>query len=120
MALVVFYAFIEMVIVRFYSEDYIAVSEISKYLIIAFMFHGLGDLFNRFLGAKGKGKLLRNAAYVVGIVNVLGYTILVKYFDLNGAILTKILASGMYMIVMCFYYFNFIKKNKMIEIKHPN
>ena len=115
-ALVVFYALIEMVIITFYTEDYITVSDISKYLIIAFIFHGLGDLFNRFLGAKGKGKLLRNAAYMVGIINVLGYTILVKLFDLNGAIITKILASGLYMIVMCVYYFNFIKKNKNIEV----
>ena len=114
-ALIVFYALIEKVIVTFYTEDYIAVSDISKYLIVAFIFHGLGDLFNRFLGAKGKGKLLRNAAYLVGIVNVLGYTILVKLFDLNGAIITKILASGLYMIVMCVYYFNFIKSNKNIK-----
>ena len=111
-ALLVFYFLIEMVVVTFYSEEYLEVSGIAKILILGFIFHGLGDLFNRFLGAKGKGKLLRNAAYIVGIVNVLGYTILVKYFDLNGAILTKILASGLYMIVMCFYYLRFVKNNK--------
>lgn len=113
-ALLVFYALIELVVVTFYSEDYIAVSDIAKYLIVAFIFHGLGDLFNRFLGAKGQGKLLRNAAYFVGVVNVLGYTILVKLFALNGAIITKILASGLYMVVMYFYYVNFIKNNKSL------
>ena len=108
-ALLVFYYLIEMVVVTFYSEEYLAVSGIAKVLILGFIFHGLGDLFNRFLGAKGKGKLLRNAAYLVGVVNVLGYTVLVKYYDLNGAVITKILASGLYMIVMAFYYFRFVR-----------
>ncbi len=110
-ALLVFYALIEKVIVTFYTQEYIFVSDIAKYLIIAFIFHGLGDLFNRFLGAKGKGKLLRNGAYLVGIVNVLGYTVFVKLYGLNGAIITKILASGVYMVAMGFYYFNYIKNN---------
>ena len=110
-ALLVFYLFIEKVIETFYSAEYLPVYPIAKFLIVAFIFHGLGDLFNRFLGAKGKGKLLRNAAYLVGIVNVFGYTVLVKYFDLNGAIFTKIVASGLYMLVMCYYYFNYIKNN---------
>ncbi len=111
-ALLVFYLFIEKVIETFYSAEYLPVYPIAKFLIIAFIFHGLGDLFNRFLGAKGKGKLLRNAAYLVGIVNVFGYTVLVKYFDLNGAIFTKIAASGLYMLVMCYYYFRYIKNSK--------
>lgn len=110
-ALLVFYALIERVIVTFYTAEYLIVSDISKYLIIAFIFHGLGDLFNRFLGAKGKGKLLRNGAYLVGIVNVLGYTIFVKLYGLNGAIITTILASGVYMLAMGFYYFDYIKNN---------
>jgi O-antigen/teichoic acid export membrane protein len=111
-ALVFFYLLIEKVVITFYSSDYLPVSDISKFLILAFIFHGLGDLINRFLGAKGKGKLLRNAAFLVGIVNVLGYTILINYFNINGAIITKILASAFYLSIMLFYYLNFIKANK--------
>ena len=111
-ALVVFYLIIEEVIVIFYTEAYLPVADISKYLIIAFIFHGLGDLFNRFLGAKGEGKILRNTAYLVGIVNILGYIFLIKLFETNGAILTKILASGLYMVVMLINYFTFIKRNR--------
>lgn len=108
-ALGVFYILIEKIIVLFYSKDYLPVAHISKLLIVAFLFHGLGDLFNRFLGAKGKGKVLRNAAYLVGIVNVLGYTLLIKYFGIDGAIVTKILASCLYFGVMWYYYATFIK-----------
>lgn len=109
-ALIVFYSLIEYVVVTFYTEDYLPVSDISKYIIIGFIFHGFGDLLNRFLGAKGKGKWLRNAAFLVGIVNVVGYTILIKYFNINGAILTKILASGLYLVLMIHYYLTYKKK----------
>lgn len=109
-ALIFFYSLIDVIIVYFYTEEFLPVASISKYLIIGFIFHGIGDLINRFLGAKGKGKLLRNAAIFVGIVNVLGYTILIKNFNINGAVFTKILASGLYLIIMMKYYNNFIRK----------
>lgn len=113
-ALVIFYTLIDYVVIQFYSKDYLPVANIAKYLILGFIFHGLGDLINRFLGAKGEGKKLRNAAFFVGAVNILGYTLLIKYFQMNGAIITKILASCLYLIVMLYYYINFIKKNKHV------
>ncbi|WP_460218935.1 lipopolysaccharide biosynthesis protein [Psychroserpens sp. MEBiC05023] len=113
-ALMIFYVFIERVFLLFYSEDFSPAIDISKILILGFLLHGFGDLINRFLGAKGKGKLLRNSAFIVGIVNVLGYTILVKYYGVTGAIITKILASGTYLFMMYYYYTKFIKKNKYV------
>lgn len=113
-ALIVFYVCIERVFLLFYSDDFSPTIEISKILILGFLLHGFGDLINRFLGAKGKGKLLRNSAFVVGIVNVLGYTILVKYFGVNGAIITKIFASATYLFMMYYYYTKFIKTNSYV------
>lgn len=113
-ALVIFYLFIEKVFLLFYSDDFSPAIEISKLLILSFLLHGLGDLINRFLGAKGKGKLLRNSAFMVGIVNILGYTILVNYFGVTGAIITKILASGTYLFMMYYYYTKFTKKNNYV------
>ncbi|MDO6491479.1 MULTISPECIES: lipopolysaccharide biosynthesis protein [unclassified Cellulophaga] len=113
-ALVIFYSLIDYVVIQFYSKDYLPVANIAKFLILGFIFHGLGDLINRFLGAKGEGKKLRNAAFFVGAINILGYTLLIKYFQMNGAIITKILASCLYLIVMLYYYINFIKKNKHV------
>ncbi len=109
-ALLIFYLFIDIVIVTFYDTAYLEVANISKYLILGFIFHGFGDLVNRFLGAKGQGKLLRNAAYFVGVTNILGYTLLIKFFGINGAILTKILASGLYFCIMLYYYRRFVKE----------
>jgi O-antigen/teichoic acid export membrane protein len=113
-ALVVFYALIDFVIIKFYSKDYLPVANIAKFLILGFIFHGLGDLINRFLGAKGEGEKLRNVAFLVGAVNIVGYTVLIKYFQLNGAIITKILASCLYLVVMLYYYINFTKNNKNV------
>lgn len=113
-ALIVFYSLIEFVIITFYTESYLPVATISKYIIVAFIFHGFGDLINKFLGAKGKGKQLRNAAFLVGFINILGYTFLIKYFDINGAIITKILASCLYLVAMLFYYNKFIKNNQNV------
>jgi O-antigen/teichoic acid export membrane protein len=108
-ALIIFYLIIDKIFLFFYSEEFSPVINISKILIIGFMLHGLGDLINRFLGAKGQGNLLRNAAFVVGLVNILGYSILVYYFGTSGAIATKILASGVYLLMMIYYYKKFIK-----------
>ncbi|SDS37663.1 Membrane protein involved in the export of O-antigen and teichoic acid [Formosa sp. Hel1_31_208] len=113
-ALVIFFLFIEKVFLLFYSDDFSPTIAIAKLLILSFLLHGLGDLINRFLGAKGQGKLIRNSAFMVGIVNILGYTILVNYFGVNGAIITKILASGTYLIMMYYYYTKFTKKNKYV------
>tara|TARA_R110000868_G_scaffold293806_1_gene554287 strand:+ start:18188 stop:19414 length:1227 start_codon:yes stop_codon:yes gene_type:complete len=110
-ALVVFYLLIDLVVLHFYSSDYLPVARIAKLLIIGFLFHGLGDLINRFLGAKGEGKKLRNAAFFVGAVNIIGYTLLIQQYQMDGAIITKILASCLYLIVMLYYYYNFIQKS---------
>lgn len=111
-AVVLFFIFIEKVFLMFYTEDFSPAIPISKIVVLGFLLHGFGDLINRFLGAKGKGKLLRNSAFVVGVVNVLGYTILVKYFAVTGAIITNVLASATYLFMMYYYYTKFIKTNK--------
>lgn len=113
-AFVVFYLFIDKIFLLFYSEEFEPAVSISKILILGFLLHGLGDLINRFLGAQGQGKLLRNAAFIVGIFNILGYSILVYYFGVRGAIITKILASGAYLFMMFYYYKKFTNKNKNV------
>ncbi len=110
LALVVFYLLIEKVFLLFYSEDFSPAINISKILIFGLLLHGLGDLINRFLGANGQGVMLRNAAFAVGGVNILGYIILVNYFGVMGAIITNIIASGVYLLMMIYYYTKFTKK----------
>lgn len=87
-----------------YGNEYKAVGTIVIPLAIGAAFHGFGDLFNRFLGAKGKGKALRNVAATVGICMILGNTVITYYLGINGAVATKIISSMVYFCGMLYYY----------------
>lgn len=100
-----------------YDERYSNVALYACILSIGFTFHGLGDMFNRFLGAHGKGTYLRNGAFIAGGISLLGYTIGVYYFDIWGAIATKISASLAYFASMVIYYICFRKKECIIPLK---
>ena len=98
-----------------YDDRYSDVALYACILSVGFTFHGLGDVFNRFLGAHGKGTYLRNGAFLSGAIALLGYTIGVYYFDIWGAIVTKILASLSYFVSMVVYYAVYVNKNALSE-----
>ena len=93
-----------------YDERYSEVALYACALAVGFTLHGLGDVFNRFLGAHGQGKPLRNGAFISGAIALLGYTIGVCFFGIWGAIFTKILASLSYFISMVIFYLSYIKR----------
>lgn len=101
-----------------YDERYSDVALFACILSIGFTFHGLGDMFNRFLGAHGKGIYLRNGAFISGAIALLGYTLGVYYFNIWGAIVTKVMASLAYFASMAIYYICFRKKE--CKIPHNN
>ena len=73
-------------------------------MAIGQVLHGFGDFVNRFLGAHGKGKELRNGAFVVGTFIIAGSLTLIPTFGALGAIFTKVIADGLYCGMMCYYY----------------
>lgn len=87
-----------------YDDSYYIVAQIAIYLAIGTTMHGIGDMFNRFLGSHGLGKELRNGAFICGVVMVVGNIVLVYLWGINGAILTKVLASASYCLSMVYYY----------------
>lgn len=87
-----------------YSKSYANVALYSSMLAIGFTMHGLGDVYNRFLGAHGLGKYLRNAAFVSGGISLVGYTAGIYYGGIIAAILTRILSSTIYFLVQFIYY----------------
>lgn len=97
-----------------YDDRYSDVALYACILSVGFTFHGLGDMFNRFLGAHGKGAYLRNGAFISGAIALLGYTVGVYYFGIWGAIITKISASLTYFVSMVVYYTHFRKREKML------
>lgn len=109
-SLVVFVVLIYPIVGVLYDERYVDVAFYASVLSIGFTFHGLGDMFNRFLGAHGKGSYLRNGAFIAGGISLLGYTLGVYCFDIWGAIITKISASLAYFTSMIIYYRCFRKR----------
>lgn len=86
-----------------YDKSYVNVAFYASFLALGSTLQGLGDVYNRFLGAHGKGRYLRNGAFISGAIALLGYTIGVYYGGITGAIVTRILSSSSYFVLMFFY-----------------
>lgn len=103
--LILFLFVIRWLVVFLYTEEYLAVVPLAYYVSIGSMLHGIGDFFNRFLAAHGKGKQLRNSNIILGIWNILGYVFLTWAIGVQGAAITKLVAGGVYVTVMGIYYY---------------
>jgi len=101
---VLFVLLIKPVFFLLYPAEFKPVIPIIYLISIAHIFRGFGFFFNRFLGAHGKGKELRNAAFAVGISNVLGFMVLVYLFGVKGAAVTMIISYLIYFRMMFFSY----------------
>lgn len=98
-------------IVRFlYSEEYANVGIYASWMSIGFCLHGFGDMINRYLGSHGQGKQIRNASYFCGATRVVGFTIFVYFWNIEGAIITNILSSSVYCFILLKYYKSFVNK----------
>ena len=106
-SLILFVLLIQPIVHILYPKDYAQVGYYSALLAIGMSFHGMGDMYNRFLAAHGQGKALRNGAFVCGIILVVGNIVLVYYYGIYGAIATKILSSLGYFASMYYFYIRF-------------
>lgn len=108
----VFYVlFIRSIIDFLYTDKYSQVGMYSSWLALGFCVHGLGDMINRFLGSHGKGVEIRNASIGNGVFKIIGFIVLVYYFNTMGAIVTQVCCSLIYASLMLYYYRKFISVN---------
>ena len=98
---------IDPVLKLFYSKGFSSVGPMAKILVFGAIAQGFGDFINRFLGAHGKGKNLRNVAYLVGIINVLGFIFLTPFLGVNGVVITTVIACLSNFIFMFISYKRF-------------
>ena len=97
---------------HFYGKEYRPVIQINLIVSVAVLIHGFGDFFNRFLGANGQGKALRNSAFYVGGSLMVGSVLLIPKFGEYGAAYAKLLAGVVYLSVIIYYYLKFIRAKK--------
>ncbi len=105
----IYVCIIKYVVAFLYPESYAQVGTYASCLAIGFSIHGLGDMLNRYLGAHGQGKAIRNSSIYNGLFKVFGYTFLVYLLGTYGAVLTTILCSCIYAISILYYYLKFTK-----------
>jgi len=94
----------------FYGTEFMPVVKLNFLVSIGVIFHGLSDFFNKFIGAKGKGKLLRNASFLVGFSTLAYNLLLIPKFGATGAAFAKILSGFSYFIIILICYKKTIAK----------
>jgi O-antigen/teichoic acid export membrane protein len=108
-ALFVFMILIKPLIILLYPKEYMAVIPLAYYTAIGATLQGFGDLYNRYVSAQGMGTNLRNVSLIIGLFNIIGYTLIVYWFGINGAAVTRLLAGLVYFILMWFLYKKLLK-----------
>lgn len=100
----------------FYPDTYSSVAVYASWLGVGFCIHGIGDMFNRFLGSHGQGLAIRNSSFACGIFKTAGFIGLVWLMGVEGAIITHVIGSAIYTVCLCFYYLRFVRqKNDTIS-----
>jgi O-antigen/teichoic acid export membrane protein len=108
--LIILWLIIPPFIKYFYGAAFLPVIRLNLIVSTGVALHGLADFINRFLGAHGQGKALRNASFFVGS-SLLGFNlILIPRFAATGAAITKVFTGFIYLIVIFIYYLNLTKK----------
>jgi O-antigen/teichoic acid export membrane protein len=88
----------------FYGPEFHPVIFLTFIASIGIILNGMADYFNRFLGAHGRGKALRNSAILVGIVVLICNFTLIPYFGETGAAYTRVLSGIVYLSNMLWFY----------------
>ncbi len=100
-----------------YTKDFAAVSPMARLVAFGAVLYGFGDFYNRFMGAHGEGAVLRNTSLVVGIVNVVGFFILVPIWGAWGAIAANVTVGFVYPAVMYWSYHKYTRS--LVPGVHP-
>jgi O-antigen/teichoic acid export membrane protein len=106
-ALAAFLIFIDKIVIFLYTDEFSPVIRLSYFIAIGSLFHGFGDFLNRFISAKGLGKKIRNSNFVLGAVNTVGFVLLPRYFGVEGAAYTRLIAGLVYFALLLSFYIQY-------------
>lgn len=88
----------------FYGNEFSPVIRLTYIVSFGIIMNGMADFFNRFLGSHGKGKALRNSAFIVGLSVLILNVSLIPLFGEEGAAWTTFFSGIIYFICMYLYY----------------
>lgn len=95
-----------------YGNSYAPVIKINFIVSLGVVLYGMGDFFNRFLGANGQGKALRNSAFLVGGGLLIASLLLIPKWGEYGAAYAKLFAGGLYLLIIIYHYLKFTNSKK--------
>jgi O-antigen/teichoic acid export membrane protein len=94
----------ETLLIRLVGSRYDPSVHMAQLLGIGGLMIGCGDIFNRFLGAKGQGRGLCAVAVSTGTVGIVSAAILLPKWNAHGAIASSVLSAGTYLGLMVVLY----------------
>ena len=98
-----------------YGPDFKPVISLTYIVSFGVILSGFADLINRFLGSHGKGKALRNTAFVVGFsLMALNFGLIPKFGE-TGAAYAQLFSGFIYVIFMYWYYKKLVRDLKKNE-----
>lgn len=98
----------------FYGHEFNSVVTLNFIVSIGVIAHGFGDFYNRYLGANGQGKALRNSSFFVGGSMMLFNLLFIPKWGETGAAYARLITGFIYLVIIMKYYLQYIKSN------HPN
>ena len=91
----------------FYDIEFESVINLFYIVSIGIVLHGFADFYNRFLGAHGQGKILRNSSFIVGGSLLVFNIVLIPLWGEVGAAITKGVTGLIYFVTIIYYYKKF-------------
>lgn len=76
-----------------YGIKFLTVVDLVLIMATGLFAHGMGDFFNKYLGANGYGRMLRNGVILTGIVSFLSSVTLIPIFKEYGAAYSTLLVG---------------------------
>ena len=99
----------------FYGDEFLPVIRLTYVVSFGIIMNGLADFFNRFLGSHGKGKALRNSAFIVGLSVLILNVSLIPLFGEKGAAWTTFFSGIIYFVCMYLYYRSLIRELRGLD-----
>lgn len=109
LSLIILWIFIGPFINMFYGKQYHSTIELTLIISIGVAGFSMADFFNRYLGAHGKGKMLRNSSICTGISLLITNFLFIPIWHEKGAAFASVVGSLVYLVIVIYYYKRYTK-----------
>jgi O-antigen/teichoic acid export membrane protein len=101
-------------VVLLFTDKFLPTVPLILPLALAGLFQGMYQSYNRFLGAKEKGKWMRNISFMQSIFNVTGNFFCIYYWGAMGAAIASMIATLIAYLGHVYYYRKYSQYSKNI------